>query len=110
MPLHIGCAEGDENWRRPRRKKAGLRLQAITPVPLERASTGQMRTLPHDLREEGVVRQQGLRELVPSEVLGAGGLRDVEAGRTARPPTHEEVEDEKPPAGMAAKPPIVETE
>jgi hypothetical protein len=107
LPLHVGCGEGEEDRWSSRREEAGLRLQATALVPPERASACQIRALTHNLREEGVVREQGLRELIASEVLQTRRLREVKTGRTVRPWTHEEVEDEKPPAGVLAEPSVM---
>jgi hypothetical protein len=68
-----------------------------------------MRALAYDLWQEALVCEQGVSKLVAAHVLQTGCLRDVKTGGAVRLTTHQDVEDQKPPAWVLAKPSIVET-
>ena len=71
LPLHIRRTECHEYRRHAGRQKAGLRLEARSLVSPEWARASQGRTLPHNLRKEGLIHLECLRQLLTGEILQA---------------------------------------
>jgi hypothetical protein len=69
LPLHISRTECHKYRRHAGRQKAGLRLEARPLVSPELACASQRGALPHNLRKEGLIRLEGIRQLFAGEVL-----------------------------------------
>ena len=71
LPLHIRRTECHEYRRHAGRQKASLRLEASPLVSPEWARASQGRALPHNLKKEGLVHLEGLRQLLTGKILQA---------------------------------------